>query len=214
MTSSDLDLALSEWVAHLHTSSGSRQRANNAISCLLLHRPSLRRHLPLARLTVRGWTRLNPPMQRPPLTWELTVLIATILTRTRGLGLLSLGLLLAFHCLLRASELSNLRVADVALPGDPRMGSVFAHSLLLLPYTKTGRNQSVPVRSRTLTRVLRTLTEGKTPTDFVFGRRSTTSMRHYFRAACSEAGLGAAGYTLHSLRHGGATHEYLNGLSV
>ena len=209
----DVDFAFSEWIGFLYVSGLSRHRAASARACLFIYRPSLRTQLPMSARTLRGWSRLRPPVPCPPISWELTVLIATLLVRTRGLGSLALGLLLAFHCMLRGSELANLRVGDIALPGDPRLGSALSGALLLLPRTKTGRDQSVPVRSRHLVRVLFSMTADRDPDELLL-RRSLASIRYYFNIAAREAGLQAAHFSLHSLRAGGATYEFLRGMSV
>lgn len=82
-----------------------------------------------------------------------------------------------------------------------------------LAKTKTGSNQSVEVRSQVVRDLLLLLLDqsqggGDQP---LFP--SPSQFRRHFKQACSLLGLSEA-YVPHSLRHGGATHDHLRGLSV
>ena len=74
-------------------------------------------------LALRGWHKLHPVLSYPPLTWELTVLIA--LKMSVQSWPLAVGTLLAFDCFLRVGELVGLKREDVADSSDARLGAGF-----------------------------------------------------------------------------------------
>ncbi len=148
----------------------------------------------------------------PPLTWEMTLLIACTLARSghRDAGVATL---LAFDCYLRVGELCRLRLCDVVMPHDARMGSAFTGMVVCLPRAKTGLNQSVPVRRPAVGAVLHdyvTLLYQTGAVEWHGHLFSLTASRYreLLCAACVALGLPAR-YTPHSLRHGGASHDYL-----
>jgi hypothetical protein len=98
--------------------------------------PHLKNKLPIASLTLRGWSRLQPPVPYPPLTWKLTVAIACRI-RTRVDPIMAIGILLAFDCYLRLGELLGLLKEDVAVPADVRLEDNFSDMALRLRHTKT-----------------------------------------------------------------------------
>ena len=70
--------------------------------------PRLHNQHPTATMALKGWLKLRPSKSYPPLTWDLTVLIACHLTR-QGQLRLGIATLLAFDCFLRIGELLNIR---------------------------------------------------------------------------------------------------------
>ena len=68
-----------------------------------------------------------------------------------------------FDCYLRHSELSSLRVRDVAFDGDPRLllRGGRAGAAILLRSTKAGRDQWVTVRDPCVVALLRELVTGR-----------------------------------------------------
>ena len=97
-----------------------------------------------------------------------------------------------------------LRPCDISLPTSSTPGSV------RLDKTKRGRNQSVlfddPVLTHFMTSLLR-----HTPEDQPFFTFSLYRFQTTMDAAHRDLGVDFR-VTSHSLRHGGATHEYLNGV--
>ena len=63
----------------------------------------------------------------------------------RGQHHAALAMLVGFDCYLRIGELLSLKVQDVAVSNDTRLGSAYRGVLLRLAHTKTGRNQAVTV---------------------------------------------------------------------
>ena len=81
----------------------------------------------------------------PPLTWELTVVIACTLARS-GYHAPAIAMLVGFDCYLRVSEITGLRRCDVVMSHDARMGRAHTGMAVCLPQSKTGLNQSVSVQ--------------------------------------------------------------------
>ena len=140
MHPNQIDTRLSVYLQHLHDCGRPFQSAAQTIGGLVHHCPRLRLLLVESRLRLRGWARLRTSTSHPPLTWELTVIIASTLSRS-GHHAQALACLLAFDCYLRVGEMTSLRACDVIMPNDPRMGSAFTSMALRLPKTKTGLNQ-------------------------------------------------------------------------
>jgi len=84
---------------------------------------------------------------------------------------------------------------------------------LRLVKTKTGTNQWVDVQSGDVVMLLRTLLHDIHAHQLVFDF-SANQYRHIFHLVCSSLGLGSVGYVPHSLRHGGATRDFMLGMPV
>jgi len=132
-----------------------KARARNAYYGVIALMPSLRGRLPLSYRFVLSWHRLRPAHQHPPLTWDLTVLLARTLYDW-GYSDRALGMLLAFDCMLRVGELCALRRRDVGDDGDGRLGTAHEGGVVLrLGKTKTGLNQSVRVANHHVLQLFR-----------------------------------------------------------
>lgn len=206
-----LDDLLSEFFHFLFLSGGSKGLARNAFYGVCVALPRAKSRLPASRLALRGWERLRPAVAHPPLTWELTAVIAVQLAR-HGTWRMGVGALLAFESYLRVGELVGLRRADFADVGDARLGSVSASMFLRLAKTKTGSNQWVEVRAPVVRALLRRVVAGTGPGGRLFPF-SAAQFRRSFGIVCAELSLSPA-YVPHSLRHGGATRDHLAGHSI
>jgi integrase len=134
-----------------------------------------------------------------------------------------LATLVAFDGFLRISELVNLTLGDVALPGDPRQGELRpdARTVFRLPFTKTGSNQSAELYNADVTYLLtiyitrlRGLNQSRPNESSLFGVRSDAAYRALFHSALEALELTHCGFTPHSLRHGGATNALRTGDSM
>jgi integrase len=217
MHATHIDIRLSAFIDHLFLSSASKTTAAHAIFALAHHRPDLKKRLGQAHRRLAGWHRLTPSVSYPPITWELTVVIAVALARGGYHGEAT-SCLLAFHCYLRVGELVNLRIRDVILPHDPRMGRAFVGMALRLRTTKTGPEQWVEIRRDDVGEILsewiaRRALLATSMDDFVFPF-TADHLRKMLRRACDSLGVGDSHYTPHSFRHGGATADFLRGVSI
>lgn len=212
----ELDDVLVIYFHDMYIAKGGTCRSNAECTLYGIHMflPVFKHKLHGARLALRGWRRLRPPRPHPPLTWELTVAIACRMARVKKPGgwLRAVGCLLAFDSYLRLGELCGLRREDVADVKDARLGLQFGGMALRLARTKTGSNQWAEVRSPAVCKLLRILLELTPPEGLLF-LFSPSSFRYHFKAACSSLGLSSS-YVPHSLRHGGATRDFLSGVSL
>ena len=215
LSPSRLDRLLSEFLQYGYSTGMPFAYAANTLHCAVWYRPELRRLLPVTRQCLKGWERVRPTQSYPPLTWELTVLLASSLLRSGYHGP-AISLLLAFDCYLRVSELLGLRRCDIVMPSDARMGRASTGMAVILPRTKTGLNQSVPLQDPVVAQVLCAWMHAappRTPADARVFPYSQGQLRRLMRAACLSHGL-VTRYVPHSLRHGGATADFLRTNSV
>lgn len=207
-----LDRLLAVYIQHLYDTASPFTYAAHALHAVVYHRPDLKARMFISRQCLKGWERVKKSSARPPLTWELTVAIACALSRS-GFHAPAVATLVAFDCYLRVGELTRLRLRDIVMPDDPRMGRAHTAMAVCLGRAKTGLNQSVALARPDVAGVLcawvRTLPRdgpGDNPLVFAF---SPEYFGRLLRNACVQLGVGAAHYTPHSLRHGGATADFL-----
>jgi integrase len=189
--------------------------AEQALSAIVFQLPHLRFKLHRARRALRGWNRIREKSSHPPLTWQLTVMIAVAMA-CRGADAAAVATLLAFDCYLRISEFTRLACGDVALPGDARYGGVGTMPSVRLARTKTGLNQYVQVREPIVAEIIAQYLHAyrfeahDTP---LFGF-TAQAYRVLLHSVCSQLGLSAHGFVPHSLRHGGATRDEMRGATI
>ena len=207
---SDFDELLNDFIHHLFLTEAGKSRAVDTIYGILMFLPELKSHLPVSMLAARGWNKLAPVLSYPPLTWDLTVLVALKISLRSWPC--AIGTLLAFDCFLRIGELCSLKREDVADAKDARLGVDFKGMALRLRKTKTGPNQWVTVENVQVMHLLRALIAKAKPGHSLFPV-STSTYRRLFKSACSDLKLSST-YVPHSLRHGGATRQHLLGKSM
>jgi integrase len=213
-----IDALLARFIDMSFAQQGSYEYANQALFGLIYRCPSLRLQLGESRLRLRGWKKILQSLRQsrshPPLTWELAALFATVMAKW-GRHAEAVATLLAFDCYLRVGELTRLTYADVLQPNDPRVGSAYTGMALRLGVTKTGPNQSVtlvkPQVQSVLLHYLATYPFLQHHRIFPF---TAASFRLLLRQVSEALGVGHIPYVPHSLRHGGATYDYLRGLPV
>lgn len=176
--------------------------------------PHLRQHLPRARQCLKAWDKLREQRSHPPITWELAALLAISMSR-QGWHAEAVATLLAFDCYLRISEFVQLCGADVARERDPRLGSAQTSMALRLARTKTGLNKFVVLRDPHVALIfssyLCSVHISSTQRVFPF---SADRYRSVLRHACAALGVAHWRITPHSLRHGGASRDFLAGASI
>jgi integrase len=209
-----LDRLLAVYIQHSYDTASPFTYAAHALHAVIYHRPDLKARLFISRQCLTGWERVKKSVSHPPLTWELTVVIACTLARS-GFHAPAVAMLVAFDCYLRVGELTRIRLRDVIMPSDPRMGLAHTGMAVCLAQTKTGRNQSVALQRPDVASVLSawvtslprsSAVDGGDPRVFAF---SPDYLRRLMRDACDRLGVGHTAYVPHSLRHGGATADFL-----
>ena len=209
----DLDEALADYFQWLYeqNAGAGKTKAKDALYGVQLFLPRAQGKLLTASKIAARWSKLAGTQSYPPLTWELTVLIAVQIARHARADL-ALATLLGFNCLLRVGELMSLRREDVAFPTDARMGAEYRVTTLAIRVAKTGKNQSVVVTDPDVLALLRARVAA-TPKGALLFQSGASGFRALFKRVCAELGLSEK-YVPHSLRHGGATRLHLKGVPL
>ena len=112
----------------------------------------------------------------------------------------------------------RIRLRDVVLPDDPRMGRAHTAMAICLAKTKTGKDQSVSPDRQSVCAVLcawvRRFPRAVAATNPLIFAFSPDYYRRALRYACVELGVEHCHYVAHSLRHGGASADFLENGSV
>lgn len=231
------DGLLVEYARHLWAAGRPQYVFCNALFGAEALHPQLRRQLVAARRWLEGWRALEPKTKRPPMPREAAATLAFVAARRLGKPMYGLAVLVAFHGLLRASEVAGLRRSDINIVSVGPDGQVRAQAgghqaraasasgspervqaVLRLRFTKTGTDQSAVVRDPQVAALLRSaLASPLAPQDPeapFFGFANAEQYQRLFQTAAQAAGLGDMGFTPHSLRHGGATYLFMAGVPV
>lgn len=208
LPTSTIDTYLSSWLEVEYESGGSRGLGENIRHGLHFFLPRLRHQLHESHLRLRGWLRHRPSMAYPPIPRNIATLVAVSLAR-QGLIRPAVAVLLSFDCYLRVNECMNLRVSDVRIPNDERLGLPYTHCAIHLRTTKTIDNMSCTVRHPAIARLLHRCTLGLSPTDLIFPFTAAMFRSQYLAPTLHLLGLSHLGFVPHSFRHGGATHDYV-----
>lgn len=146
-----LDRLIAEYIQYLYDEGGSKSLAKATKNGLCLYFPYLRPLLPLTDQVLKGWSRLHKVESYPPLTWELASSLAVHLATRPEHARHAIGVVLSFDCLLRVSELVNLKREDIAFDDDPRLGARARDSRLVGDRAAACVTQLVPVTATSST---------------------------------------------------------------
>ena len=212
-----LDRLLAVYIQHSYDSSSPFTYASHALHAVIFHRSDVKASLFVSRQCLKGWERMKRTVSHPPLTWELTVVLACAFARS-GFHAPAVAMLVGFDCYLRVGELTRIRRRDVVMPHDARFGRSHTSMAVCLARTKTGLNQSVALRNPDVAailcawvRALPATSANDNPLVFPF---SPDHLRRLMRDACVKLQVGHTAYVPHSLRHGGATADFLRTGSI
>jgi hypothetical protein len=212
-TIEELDAALCFYfhACYVEKDGKGKQDASNCRNGIVMLYPGVKGLLYRADRCIKGWSKLVPSVPYPPITWELTVLLAMCMVLD-GRSDYADATLVAFDAMLRGHEVVGLLREDVVDTGDARVGPEYKGMGLSLRQTKTGPNKFVTVRDPAVQELLRRRVCRLRPGQRVFPF-TTDQFRRVFKETCAALGLSSA-YVPHSLRHGGATRLHLRGWSI
>jgi len=212
-TAEQLDDLLTDYIHDIYElrAGGGRQKAVNTIYGLRMLLPRLKYQLLTSQRAVDQWKRLVPPESYPPLTWELTAVMAFQMAR-HGCYRFAVAMLLSFDCLLRVSEMAALKRDDIIDVGDDRFGAVHRRTTVHIRSAKTGDYQSVDVNDPSVIALLRGVLQDTAVGGALFPG-GVPKYRRMFNKIRDELGLSRR-YGTHSLRHGGATNLYLRKVPI
>ena len=207
-----LDLAMSDYFLELWKSGRGKAEASCCLFGADMMDPGVKGNLHRARRCLRGFHRLKPSVARPPMPWTVACAVAFWLASHRQFRLAVL-VVLSFECYLRSGEVLRLVREDFATGADARLGLKESHRMHVhLRTTKTGEHQGVEVRDPHVRHLVQQLLLRTKPGQRVFPIAAAT-YRRWFHLATAGLGL-SADYVPHSLRHGGATRDYLNDVPI
>ena len=216
LTTRDIDNALAEygwWVFERFGGRG-KWRLHQAVHGVEHFLPATFQKLVLGRRSVKGWNHFRPPKSHPPLTWSLTCLLAVECCHMGHPGM-GVAILTAFDCYLRVSEVGELEVRDVS--DLEAMGDGLRGTLVSLERCKTGNNQSVTVKRPVVQSLLfQWVNYVRARSGHERGRLFPDPMtfRRLFAEAQDRLGWAGRGtsnayFVPHSLRHGGASCDFI-----
>jgi integrase len=216
---SGLDHRMALFIQHLYDSHSSFAYASQALHGCVYQRQDVKQRMLQSRQCLRGWDRVRDRRSHPPLTWELTVLIAVVLSRS-GFHAPAVAMLVGFDTYMRVSELTSILCCHITLPDDSRMGSIDAGiTAVHLPKTKTGNDQSVEINNPDVAIILQrwALARACMVPLSVSRVRVFDFTPDFFRRLIRNAAVSlgvTTQYVPHSLRHGGATYDWLRTRSI
>jgi integrase len=213
-TTSQVDTNLSHYMESLYQNdiSGGKQKAANTLFGIIRRCPQMKLSFPLSRQALKGFNKLVPSISHTPITYYVCIAMSAVMTKSGHLSR-AVALLLMFHCYLRISEMDSLLISDIALPQQNRFGTNTVLSALRIADTKTGTNQSVTINNTHIHILLQHIIADRPSSDKLFNFSSSTFTRT-FHAAKTALGLSSHKFVPHSCRHGGATYDHINGLSI
>lgn len=208
-----MDILMCDYIHHLFSNGVGKVTARAVYYGMRLKYPELCGSMPMSQHALRGYNRLKPSKSYPPMPYSVLMVISLWMC-FRGYVIHSLGLLLSFDCYLRLGELLNLQYRDIYDMKYPRFGEEPSDRMYLrLRHTKTGDDQGVEVESSDVKHLLRVaMTRPHYGTDSIF-QFSSSMIRKLIRRACVANGIDVP-FVPHSLRHGGATRDYMNGRPI
>ena len=169
--------------------------------------PSVRRELVTAQQYYNNWIRDHIPIRAVPMPWNVAKTAAAA-AYSGGHFDLALLLILGFAFYLRTMELIGLDTADIHLDAKSSLVAV------TLSMTKTARNhaQTLAVQNHSLVHIVRHLLR-KIPTGKVWAY-SPRGFRCCFGTLMDHCHATSCGFSVYSLRRGGATHAYVTSRSL
>ena len=197
-----MDEELSSYVEELWAAGDGLSQAEYTLASVHHFVPQLRGRIPGAWRKLKTWRRHELPRRAPPIP-PIVVRGIAGLARIQGRLDVSVGILIGFHCMLRGGEVLRLRICDCIHFRDT--------VVLNLGFTKAGlrkgAQEQVTITDKSLASLLKFFSRDRSSTATLVSL-SPCNFRKYFSRLLSFFGLGQEGYTLHSLRRGGATHFF------
>lgn len=204
------DRLLAQWLTHCHDNNGSVHKGADCVSGVPYFYPHLRRRLPLARATMTNWRKRVKVTAYPPMPKDLAYVVAGQLARD-GFPRMAVATLVAFHTYCRSGELLKATREDVVPRHYRKLDRANKHAGIFLKDTKTGKNQYVDVTDRRIAAALTYVRARTQRGKRIFPFRGALWRHHLKRAAALHS---SAPFVLHSLRHGGALHDFVRGVEL
>jgi integrase len=206
-----LDICFAHWVEYTITNELPFGRVTSAFYALKFFNPGLGLQLLRTHFLIKRLPKIRPSRSPPPYTWRLLALAASFVA-ARYTARMAVAMRLAFDCYLRVSELVRLKRSDVVRPLHYRPGD---RVTLILRFTKTGgaHVQHVVIKNVAVARMVVRLLDCPPARGY---ERLFPFSADRLRAALAAASehFGMPHYTPHSLRHGGASQDLIDGADI
>ena len=178
--------------------------------------------LPLAKMAMKGFTRLDPDKSKDPGPWETALIIAAhSLAHHPCGGDVAASILCQFDMYLRPSEMNAIKKQDVLPPrGRYRSWSVIIAPSTELRTTKTLQQDDTLIIADTskerawLTAVIRALVHRATSDCSRLLQLDPQAVARLMKISAHRLGLEPLALTPHSWRHGGASVDALAGVDI
>jgi hypothetical protein len=214
-----VDNRLCDFITLLYTAGAPMSIAVQTLFGLLHFMPELQHDLYRSRRALKGWRKNHITLSHPPMSWKLLCVFALQMA-ANGWYDHALASLIAYDGYFRtASELLTLRVKDFHYSTTTTSGSdhqrVHSDFICRLRQTKTGSNKLVtltmPALGEALIAFIRTRRLARRDRIFQF---TAARYRFCFRMVAEMMGWGSVGFVPHSLRHGHASDDFVNGVPI
>ena len=215
-TAAQLDILLVMFFVHLSLDGFDTTTGKTTVSALRHLLPNLlggKVLLPRSSRALEGWKVRTPPRMRLPIPRCAAAAIAGFLLH-QGLIRMAIFVVLMFDAYLRPSECLRLTTKSLIPPVDGAQAPHHQWGLIINDARderpgKTGLlDESVMVDSPMVARLLQALKHVGSP-DQPLWEFTADQIRDQFNKAAAAMGLAPGAFSLHSLRHGGASHDLL-----
>ena len=208
-----VDNLATEMIEFLWEEGHPKSEASYLLAAIQFFRPQTKNHLVWSWKLVKTWNQVELPTRATPFSPEILASMAGQCFKwkqTRMGWLLVLG----FSGFLRTSELLTIRKKDVVCPN---LGSP-TEAVLLLEDTKgTKRNllpfDKVVLQETVAIQAIQQLLAGLQPGD-TLSQMTNYQFRSLFKSLLAALGLDNMGYMPYSLRRGGVTSAYRQGVPL
>lgn len=208
----DLPQLLKSYIEFLWEEGDTKTFASYALASLQFHRPQLKGQLGESWRLLSLWGKLEQPRRATPLTPEMLFAFCGVLLNW-GWRRLALLAIIGFCGFLRTGELFLLRRRHVVLPKQPGQAAV-----LFLEDTKTAQRnmlqwEKVLISEQVGIKALTELCRAREATAQL-ADTSPQKFRDLWKQVVAHLGLSEFNYIPYSLRRGGATSAYRNGMTL
>lgn len=202
---SQLDDVLAQYLEHLWLDDINITYAGHTLSAFRRFYPALRFKLPTAKQFFTNWKSIHVPRQAVPMPADVALALAGVAVSIQEEAL-ALLILLGFTAFLRTGEIIELQAQQIRI--NVELGQI----ILALPATKTSKNkeESVAVTDALLCRFTQRVvaaTQGPTISNL-----TANQFRSRLQQLCSFLHLERHNFTGYSLRRGGASHAFTEGM--
>ena len=198
----ELDLHVAEFINMLYQEGDSLSHAGWLLSGLKRFMPQLKRSLATSQQWYNNWARDHQPVRAVPMPWTVARTLSFLAWEA---GHIDVSLCIkGFSFYLRSMEMLSLDLDDLVV--DSRRSSVFLR--LKSSKTSRGRQQSLVFHNALLAKIVQ-VAKNRLGSQGMVWAYGPGCFRRTFEALVHNIDLQGFGFSLYSLRRGGATYAYV-----